>query len=189
MKFKLLPSYPLFFIFSGMMMCSLALYSQNIFESKSALVSFSSKAPHENISAATTSLKGLLNTADNNFAFSIDVNSFKGFNSDLQREHFNENYLESDVYPKASFSGKLIDKFDVSLTTQKIRSKGSLDIHGVKKERIIEVTIVKTGESYLVSTSFIIPLTDHGIKIPKIVNQKIAESIDVVVKSEMVKRQ
>jgi polyisoprenoid-binding protein YceI len=163
-------------------------FGQNLYESKGSVVSFTSEAPLENISASTTSLKGLLNTISNSFAFTIEVGTFKGFNSDLQREHFNENYLESDVFPKASFEGKLIDKFNPDVSSQKVRAKGSLAIHGIKQERIIDISIEKKGESYIISTSFLVPLKDHGIRIPKIVNQKISDNISVAVKSEMVRK-
>ncbi len=159
---------------------------QAMYESKGSVVSFTSDAPLENISASTTAMKGLLNTSSNSFAFTIEVNSFKGFNSDLQREHFNENYLESDIYPKASFEGKLIDKFSPDAASQQVRAKGSLTIHGIKQERIIDIVIEKKGDGYIISTTFLVPLKDHGIRIPKIVNQKISESIAVTVKSEMV---
>jgi polyisoprenoid-binding protein YceI len=162
---------------------------QSLFESKGSIVSFTSDAPLENISASTTSMKGLLNTETNSFAFTIEISTFKGFNSDLQREHFNENYLESDLYPKASFEGKLIDKFNPTSSSQKIRAKGSFTIHGVKKERIIDILITKKGDSYLIVSDFSVPLKDHGIRIPKIVNQKISENISVSVKSEMVPKQ
>jgi polyisoprenoid-binding protein YceI len=162
---------------------------QALYESKGSIVSFTSDAPLENISASTTAMKGLLNTESNTFAFTIDINSFKGFNSDLQREHFNENYLESDIFPKASFEGKLIDKFNPASPSQKIRAKGSFTIHGIKKERIIDVSITKKGDSFIIESDFSVPLKDHGIRIPKIVNQKISENISVSVKSEMVKKQ
>jgi polyisoprenoid-binding protein YceI len=165
------------------------LLSQTLYESKGSVVSFTSSAPLENISATTTAMKGLLNTTTNSFAFTIEISSFRGFNSDLQREHFNENYMESDLYPKAIFEGKLIDKFNPEASSQKVRAKGGLTIHGIKQERIIEIVIEKKGDSYIIRSDFDVPLKDHGIRIPKIVNQKISESIAVTVKSEMVRKQ
>ncbi len=169
--------------------CSFVALGQTLFESKGSVVSFTSEAPLENISASTTAMRGLLNTTSNTFAFAIEVNTFKGFNGDLQREHFNENYLETDLYPKASFEGKLIDKFNFDAASQKVRAKGGLTIHGIKRERIIDIAIEKKGAGYIISTNFLVPLKDHGIRIPKIVNQKISDSIAVTVKSEMVEKQ
>ena len=56
-------------------------------------VSFLSEAPLELIKAASDKLKGAIDKTQNTFAFAVDIHSFKGFNSDLQREHFHENYM------------------------------------------------------------------------------------------------
>jgi hypothetical protein len=94
--------------------------------------------------------------------------------------------MESDLYPKATFSGKLIDKFNPEMATQKLRAKGNLTIHGVKKERIIDVILTKKGDLYLLNCNFNVLLVDHAIRIPKVVHQKIAENISVSVKGDMV---
>jgi polyisoprenoid-binding protein YceI len=159
-----------------------------MFEIKQGTVTFKSNAPLENINAESAMLTGLVSLDQNTFAFSVDVNSFKGFNSALQQEHFYENYMETDVYPRATFSGKLIDKFNPDLQTQKIRAKGNLDIHGVKKERIIDVVITKKGDHYLIVSDFNVLLADHNIRIPKVVYQKIAENINIKVQGEMVRK-
>jgi polyisoprenoid-binding protein YceI len=160
--------------------------SQQLYEMSKGLVQFSSRAPLENIEAKAKAIKGVLNLDNQTFAFSVDVRSFTGFNNDLQREHFHENYMETEKIPQASFSGKLIDKFNPEIDFQKIRAKGQMDVHGVKKERIIDVVITRKGALYEVSTSFNIALQDHGISIPKIVFQKIAEVIVVDVSGTMI---
>jgi len=159
-----------------------------MFEIKQGTVTFKSNAPLENINAESAMLTGLVSLDQNTFAFSVDVNSFKGFNSSLQQEHFYENYMETDIYPRATFSGKLIDKFNPDLQSQKIRAKGNLDIHGVKQERIIDVVITKKGDHYLIVSDFNVPLVDHNIRIPKVVYQKIAENINIKVQGEMVRK-
>jgi polyisoprenoid-binding protein YceI len=160
-------------------------YAQNIYEIKSGKVTFKSNAPLENIQANSNSLIGLMDVSANTFAFTIDIMSFKGFNSALQQEHFYENYMETDLYPKAVFTGKLIDKFNPQSATQKLRAKGSLTIHGVKNERIIDVVLTKTGEQFSISSHFNVDLKDHAIRIPKVVYQKIAENIRIEVKGDM----
>ncbi|MFM9984529.1 MAG: YceI family protein [Flavobacteriales bacterium] len=151
-------------------------------------INFTSEAPLENIKAESSKLKGILNLTDNSFAFSVEIKTFEGFNSDLQREHFHENYLESEKFPKARFTGKLIDKFNPDLASQKIRAKGQLEIHGVSKERIIEVTITKTENTYHFTTKFYVALADHGITIPRIVYQKISENISIAVDGDLAKK-
>jgi polyisoprenoid-binding protein YceI len=170
---------------------SLVLFSnaQSFFEMNGGVIKIESEALLENITATSNQTKGIVNIAQNTFAFSVEINSFKGFNSDLQKEHFNENYLESDIYTKSTFTGKLIDKFDPTKATQTIRSKGQLEIHGVKQERIISVTLVKSGNNYTLSADFNVLLADFGISVPRIVNQKIAEIIFVTIRGTIKPKQ
>jgi hypothetical protein len=108
------------------------------------------------------------------------VSTFKGFNSELQREHFNEKYMESETFPKASFSGKLIEKIDFTKDgAHDIRAKGDLDIHGVKQTRIIRGKLIVSNGTVRIESQFPVPLSDHNISIPTIVSQKISTEIQV----------
>jgi polyisoprenoid-binding protein YceI len=143
-------------------------------------VKFTSNAPLEMIAAASDKLQGALDRDKNAFAFLVDLKTFKGFNSDLQREHFHENYLETSKFPQASFSGKIIETVDYSKNgTYTVRAKGFLVVHGVKQERIIKGTMTIAANTLTITANFSVLLQDHDIKIPKIVNQKIAEAIKV----------
>lgn len=145
-------------------------------------ISFSSDAPLEIIKAKSTHLRGLINTATNSFAFTVNINTFEGFNSEIQQVHFLENYLEAKHYPEATFAGKLIEEvpFDTP-GTYSVRAKGILTIHGIAKERIIRGSLIVNGSGGSLQTVFSIPVSDHGISIPRIVQQKIAEEIEVKV--------
>ena len=72
-------------------------------------ISFRSDAPLEVIRASSSEMIGLIDIDKKNFSLKVQVHSFQGFNSPLQKEHFNENYMESDKYPEASFKGKIIE--------------------------------------------------------------------------------
>ena len=119
----------------------------SIFNISKGNISFSSDAPLELIRASSNELKGLIETDKKQFAFSIKIRSFKGFNSGFQKDHFNENYLESDKYPDATFSGKIIEDVDFTKNnTTTVRAKGILTVHGVPKERIIKSDMtIKNG--------------------------------------------
>jgi polyisoprenoid-binding protein YceI len=152
-------------------------------------VHFTSDAPLEMIKASSNVLAGAVKSSDKSFAFSVQVKSFEGFNSSLQRTHFNENYLESDKYPKITFEGKIIE--DINLVkdgTYNIRGKGKFSIHGVTQERIIPCKLVVNNGNLSVSSNFTVFLDDHNIKIPAVVNQKIAEEIMVSINIEMAVR-
>lgn len=149
-------------------------------------ISFSSDAPLELIRAESNELKGLIETEKKQFAFLVKVSSFKGFNSGFQKDHFNENYLESDKYPDATFSGKIIE--DVDFTKNNIltvRAKGILTVHGVPKERIIKSDMTIKNGVILIKANFTVLLADHNIPIPKVVHEKLASEIKVEVNSEL----
>ena len=110
-----------------------------IFSVSSGTIVFRSDASMELIKASSNQLKGIFSAEKKQFAFTVNINSFKGFNSPLQLEHFNENYLESDKFPRASFEGKIIEDIDLSRNgSYTIRAKGNLTVHGVVQERIIK---------------------------------------------------
>ena len=145
-------------------------------------MSFVSKAPLETIRAASGDIEGLLNMRTGEFAFTLPVNTFKGFNSPLQQDHFYENYMETDRFPKSTFTGRLVESTtSMPPGNHRVRAKGILTIHGVSVERIIPVDLMITADRITASSVFVVPLSAHNISIPRIVRQKIAEEIEVSV--------
>ncbi len=65
-----------------------------IFLIETGKISFKSEAPLELIQAVSNDLAGAINPANHTFAFTIPMNTFDGFNSALQKEHFRENERE-----------------------------------------------------------------------------------------------
>lgn len=149
-------------------------------------VSFVSEAPLELIKASSNELEGILKLETQQFAFQVQINSFEGFNNPLQRIHFQENYLETDQFPTASFVGKIVDEVDLASGGQfEVRAKGMFTIHGIEKEQIIKVRINVTPSGLIVESSFNVLLVDHNIRVPRIVYQKIAKEISVSVQLKM----
>jgi len=149
-------------------------------------ISFTSNAQLEVITASSDKVLGIIDPATNQFAFSVLIQSFKGFNSALQREHFNENYMESEKYTKASFTGKIIEQVNFEKdSSYVIRAKGDLDIHGQKQTRIIKGKINIKNGVVQIESDFLVPLSDHNISVPRIVSQKIANEIEVKFKASM----
>jgi polyisoprenoid-binding protein YceI len=155
---------------------------QQVFNISKGSIAIQSDAPLELIKAASTDLKGKLDAAKKLFAFTIKISSFKGFNSPLQKEHFNENYLESGKYPDAFFKGKIIEDVDFGKDgTYTIRAKGKLNIHGVEQERIIKSNMTIKNGQITIKSNFTVLLADHNIPIPKVVHEKLASEINVEV--------
>lgn len=158
----------------------------DIFNISKGSIVFTSDAPMELIRASSQELKGLIETKKKQFAFSVKVKSFKGFNSSFQKDHFNENYLESDKFPDATFSGKIIEDVDFSKNTiLTVRAKGLLTVHGVSKERIIKSEVTIKNGTLNIRANFTVLLADHNIPIPKVVHEKLASEIKVEVNSEL----
>jgi polyisoprenoid-binding protein YceI len=170
-----------FLIFS-----SIQLQAQKKFGTVNGKINFVSNAELELITASSNKLKGVIDPATNQFAFSVQVQSFLGFNSELQREHFNEKYMESEKYPQVTFTGKIIEQLDFTINgIYEVRAKGDLEIHGQKQTRIIRSTITIENGVIEIDSDFKVPLADHNIAIPRIVNQKIATEIEVRVEAVM----
>ena len=160
--------------------------SNTVFITYNGFVNFRSEAPQELIKAESYQLKGAIETAGKSFSFKIKISSFEGFNSGLQRTHFNENYMQSAIYPEASFKGKIIEDVDFTKDGRfEIRAKGVLNIHGVEQERIIKTDlIIRRGKLYIQS-NFTVQLPDHNIPIPRIVKDKLAQEIKLEIRATL----
>lgn len=157
--------------------------AQSRFEVVNGSIDFTSNAPLELINASSEKVKGLIDAKSKQFAFIVSNGSFKGFNSELQRQHFNEKYMESDKFYESTFTGVLQDSVNFNVDgIYKVRAKGSLVIHGKKQPRTILGTINIVKGVPTVESEFKVLLADHDIEIPKVVNQKIATEIIVRIK-------
>lgn len=178
----------LIFLISITALVSGQISDSKLYKTNTGFISFTSGAPLELITAESNKLKAIIDPVKRTFAFQLDIRSLKGFNSALQQEHFYENYMETDKYANASFSGKIIEKIDFETNgLHSIRAKGILHIHGVKQERIIKCELTIEDEVVKASSEFSVTLTDHDISIPKLVYQKIAEEIKVEIRAELKK--
>ena len=159
---------------------------KGLYITRNGQVHFISEAPLETIEAESNELSGIINPRNNQFAFSIPVASFHGFNGPLQEEHFNENYLESEQYVQATFKGRIIEKVDLMKDGEyHLRAKGVFNIHGVEQTKVID-NYVKVNDGKLqIHSVFPILLADFDIHIPRIVRQKVSQEIMINVSAEL----
>lgn len=152
---------------------------------RTATANFYSKAKLEDISAANKQVTMLINTATQAVAVKVPVRSFE-FEKALMEEHFNENYLESEKFPEATFSGKISESTPVDWKkdgTSEVNVEGKLTLHGVTKSITEKATITIKGETISVTCKFQVKLADYGIKNDKLEN--IAEQINIEIKGEL----
>jgi polyisoprenoid-binding protein YceI len=151
----------------------------NVWITNSGELGFFSETPVENIAATNKQSQAAINPATYDVAVRVSIRQFD-FPNKLMQEHFNENYLESEKYPTATFKGKIQEK--INWTTEgsyDVTAKGTLTIHGQSKERILKGNLtIKNGKPTL-TTTFEVPLEDHQIEVPSIVFVKIARVIQV----------
>jgi len=135
----------------------------------------------EPVAAINNSVSAIIDKSNGEFAALALIKAFK-FKVPLMEEHFNENYIESTKYPKATFKGKIIN-FDASklTTSENYYLVGVLIIHGVtKKTRIIFILVLKDEKLFL-TNSFSVKAQDFNIKIPSIVKSKVSEDVNITV--------
>lgn len=152
--------------------------SQGKYLTKSGAINFYSKAPMEDITADNNQVLSIIDASKGKMAISILMKSFL-FDKALMQEHFNENYVESDKYPKATFKGDILNFDAINETVSKQQVKGMLTMHGVSKEVTIDANFIKTKEAIIVNGNFIIEVDDFNIKIPGVVAKNIAKKIKV----------
>lgn len=140
---------------------------------------FFSETPVENISATNQKSQAILNTNTGEIAVRIPIRNFV-FPNKLMQEHFNENYMESEKFPVATFVGTVNTPPDYSRDdSYLVSAKGKFTVHGVTTNREIKGTItIKNGKVRIVS-DFEVMLSDHQIEVPRIVFVKIAQVIQV----------
>ncbi|MHA7057562.1 YceI family protein [Aquimarina sp. M1] len=162
----------LFLLVSG---CILA---QGKYLTKKGTISFEASVPSfEEVKAKNTTVTAILNTDTGEFAALALIKGFR-FKNALMEEHFNENYIESDDYPKATFKGKLVG-FDLNNIKNDYSIKGTLTLHGKSQEIETKGSLKKDNEIISISSSFITKPEEFNIKIPSIVSKKIADDISV----------
>jgi len=163
-------------------------FSQEKYLTKSGLPNFeASVEAFEEIKATNTNVTAILNTANGQFAALALVKGFR-FKNALMEEHFNENYAESDEFPKAIFKGEL-SGFSIENIQTTYSINGTLSFHGVTKTlENVSVEITPSENSFNFKGLFEIAPNDFDIEIPSIVSSKIADSVTVVFDFELMKK-
>jgi len=147
--------------------------------SNNGKITFFSYAPIEDIKAENKKVSAVYDFSTNEIVFQLYISDFN-FRKKLMQTHFNENYLESDKYPKSTFVGKVTE-----LKEGNAKVQGMLSIHGITKEIEVSGTLVKKKDAVSILSEFKIKLDDFNILIPKIVMYKIAEVILVNIDIEL----
>lgn len=172
-----------FFLFACI---AFSLFGQKYF-TRAGEITFHSNAPLEKIEAVNNSVTSVLDTETNRLQFAALIKAFQ-FEKALMQEHFNENYLESSEFPKATFKGELVHDEEIDWTkagTYEVRSVGELMIHGVTRKVDVPATIVIGNDLVSATSVFKVLVADYDIEIPAVVADNIAKEVEIRVKVDL----
>jgi len=151
------------------------------YKSVKSFVEFYSDAPMEDIKAQNAEAGSVFDVASGGIAFSVPIKGFQ-FEKALMQEHFNEKYMESDQYPRATFKGQVKGYDKNTEGPQKATASGTMKIHGVEKHVEINGEITFREDEIIIEAKFPVTVEDYKIKIPRVVFYNIAEVVDVTIK-------
>jgi len=158
-----------------------ALASGQKFMTKNGTIKFFSDTPMEKIAGSNHQVNSALDFSTGNFVFKVLIRGFE-FEKALMQEHFNENYMESEKFPNSTFSGKVVNIKDVTLSkpgTYNVVVEGDLSMHGVTNKVKVNGTLEVKGSGIVGKATFNVNPKDYSITIPKAVIKNISESIQV----------
>ncbi|MCC3157509.1 YceI family protein [Hymenobacter sp. 15J16-1T3B] len=158
-----------------------AAQAQTKFQTQAGTISFFSSTPIEDIAAKSTQASAVVDAATGRLAFSVPIRSF-AFRNGLMQEHFNENYLESEKYPKATFTGAVLGWNPALLAAagpHAVQVEGNLTIHGVTHRVRVPGTLEQQGTRLLLNARFSVQPADYHIEIPALVRDHIAKTVEV----------
>jgi hypothetical protein len=160
----------------------LAARGQAKYMTKTGLISFFSASIMEDIEARNNKVAAVLDLSTGQLAFAVPIREFQ-FKRTLMQEHFNENYMESDKYPKATFSGQVVNAAQVlkqlPTAAQNVEVEGLMTLHGVAHKVAVSGTLQLRDGQLVVFAYFNIAPADYAIDIPLLVREHIAKSVSV----------
>lgn len=167
----------------------LVVISQGRYITKTGEINFEASVPSfEEVKAKNSNVSAILNSDNGEFAALALMKGFR-FKVALMEEHFNENYIESSKFPKATFKGK-IKGFELSTLSETAKEyivTGTIKMHGVDKLVEVPATLTFVDNTILMKLQFTLRPEDFNIEIPKVVSSKIAEEIDVIANFSLTK--
>ena len=148
---------------------------------KTGTIKFQASMPgYEEVAAENKSVSAVLEQSTGDFASLVLIKGFR-FKVALMEEHFNENYMESEKFSKATLKGKLenFDPAKITSTAKNFTLKGDLTVHGKTKPVTIIVKVSKSANGLNLNGSFEVKPEDYDIEIPNLVRKKIADKVKV----------
>jgi polyisoprenoid-binding protein YceI len=155
--------------------------AQDKFMTRNGNIKFVSGTEVITIEGINKSSSGVIDLKTGDIACGVLIKAFE-FTLATAQEHFNETYMESHLYPRATFTGKIIEINQINPKkngTYPVTLDGNLTIRGIsrplKEQAILEVSNGKISGK----TSFTVDIKDYNIQVPKVVDQRVAQQIKI----------
>jgi YceI-like domain len=175
-------AFPLLFVFALLACATRPAQAQTgRYLTRFGLTTLFSATPVVDIEARNSKTSAVIDLNTGQVAVSILMTDFQ-FERSLMQTHFNESYLETDQYPKAIFTGQLVDYQPGSLQPgAKLTAiaKGELSMHGKLRQVSTPVWLELKDGRLIGTTRLVISPADYGIEIPLVVRDHIAKAVDV----------
>lgn len=169
-------------LFFLMLVATAHVQAQDMQLTRNGQISFFSTTPVEDIRAVNNEVSSVLNTKTGAMQFVVLIKSFQ-FKKAAMQEHFNkENYMNSDLYPKAEFKGNITDLSKVDFSkdgTYPVSVEGNLTMHGVTNKMKAPGTVTVKDGKVSAASKFNVKLADYKITVPAFVSAKIAETVEI----------
>ncbi len=157
-----------------------------VFETRNGYAEFESKASVESFKGISRYLAGQLSIADSTLDFYLDLNTI-ATGITLRDRQMRENFLETEKFPFAEFTGKFYNKIDLtSETPQKVFVRGKFTIHGVSRELDVVATLTPKGRNNLSATAtWPLKLSDYGIEVPSLLFYRLNETLTLTINVDL----
>jgi len=166
-------------LIAALLFAAVSITRAQLYLTTTGFAGFYSKTSFEDIKAENNQVYAVIDLGKKSIAFSMLLNGFV-FTKELMQEHFNENYVESDKFPKATFTGSFTDNVDVTKAGENtIHVTGTITMHGASKQITTTATLSMENGVLVGKASFQLLPGDFNIAIPSLVRSKIADKIDV----------
>ena len=159
-----------------------SLQAQGRYFTRNGNVTFNSGTALEKIEGVNHKAASVLDAGSGQIEMNVLIKAFE-FDRALMEDHFNENYMESEKYPKATFKGTIVNNKDITYGKNgpvTFQVKGDITIHGVTKPISVNATGEIKDNKIAVKSSFEVTLADFNIEIPGLVKDKIDKQAKIV---------
>ena len=167
----------------SLVLIPLGILGQGKYLTNNGVISFYSHTIIEDITAVNSEVAAVIDGQSGEIAIILKMTQFQ-FEKKKMQEHFNENYVESEIFPKATFSGSILNNTDINYNAPglyNVKVRGEMTIHGQTQSVSAEGTVKVGSVGIVCSTKFKLNPEDYKIKIPRTVRKNISEQMEITV--------